>query len=188
DEGLAFVELATRRGLLDLWDINISSLQEWGEDAGPSRFYKTNHQAPWTAEARRIAKVPVVGVGRFTDPDEMLRVLRSGQYDIIGCARPSIADPFLPRKLDEGRAEDISECIGCNLCIARFEYGVPIVCTQNPTALEEYRRGWHPERFQKADRPGKVLVVGAGPAGLECARVLGRRGYAVDLCEAQPAL
>jgi dimethylamine/trimethylamine dehydrogenase len=188
DEGLAFVELVTRHGLLDLWDINISSLQEWGEDAGPSRFYRTNHQAPWTGEVRRIARVPVVGVGRFTDPDEMLRVLRSGQYDIIGCARPSIADPFLPRKIDEGRVEDICECIGCNMCIARFEYGVPIVCTQNPTALEEYRRGWHPERFAPADRPAKVLVVGAGPAGLECARVLARRGYPVDLCEAAPEL
>ena len=106
-------------------------------------------QPPGAVDARgeAIAKVPVVGVGRFTDPDEMVRVLRSGQYDIIGCARPSIADPWLPRKIDEGRTDDIAECIGCNQCIARFEYGVPIVCTQNPTALEEYRRGWHPERF-----------------------------------------
>ena len=104
DEGLAFVELCHALGLVDLWDVNISSLQEWGEDAGPSRFYKTNHQAPWTREVKKVAKVPVVDVGRFTDPDEMVRVLRSGQCDIIGCARPSIADPWLPRKIDEGRA------------------------------------------------------------------------------------
>jgi dimethylamine/trimethylamine dehydrogenase len=188
EEGLAFVELVTRHGLLDLIDVNISSLQEWGEDAGPSRFYKANHQAPWTAEVKRLAKVPVVGVGRFTDPDEMLRVVRSGQYDIIGCARPSIADPWLPRKVDEGRVEDIAECIGCNMCIARFEYGVPIVCTQNPTALEEYRRGWHPERFAPAAAEEMVLVVGAGPAGLECARVLARRGYQVHLCDAEAEL
>ncbi len=188
DEGLAFVELVTRLGLLDMWDINISSLQEWGEDAGPSRFYKSNHQAPWTGSVKSIAKVPVVGVGRFTDPDEMLRVVRSGQYDIVGCARPSIADPWLPRKIDEGRIEDICECIGCNLCVARFEYGVPIVCTQNPTVMEEYRRGWHPEKFAPADDAGTVMVVGAGPAGLECARVLGRRGYDVHLCEAEAEL
>ena len=152
---------------------------------GPSRFYKTNHQAPWTSEVKKIAKVPVVGVGRFTDPDEMLRVLRSGQYDIIGCARPSIADPWLPRKIDEGRIEDIAECIGCNQCIARFEYGVPIVCTQNPTALEEYRRGWHPERFATRGDDELIAVVGAGLAGLECARVLGKRGYRVHLIEAE---
>ena len=182
DEGLRFVEHVTRLGLVDLWDVNISSLEEWGEDAGPSRFYKSNHQAPWTREVKRIAKVPVVGVGRFTDPDEMVRVLRSGQYDIIGCARPSIADPWLPRKIDEGRVDDIAECIGCNQCIARFEYGVPIVCTQNPTALEEYRRGWHPGTLRAARASDElILVVGAGPAGLECARVLGRRGYRAHL-------
>lgn len=188
DEGLAFVELVTRLGLLDLWDINVSSLQEWGEDAAPSRFYKSNHEAPWTHRVKSIAKVPVVGVGRFTDPDEMLRVVASGQYDIVGCARPSIADPWLPRKIDEGRIEDICECIGCNMCVARFEYGVPIVCTQNPTALEEYRRGWHPEKFAQAARALSVMVVGAGPAGLECARVLGKRGYDVHLCEAEKDL
>lgn len=188
DDGLRFVDHVTQLGLVDLWDVNISSLEEWGEDAGPSRFYKSNHQAPWTREVKRVAKVPVVGVGRFTDPDEMVRVLRSGQLDIIGCARPSIADPWLPRKIEEGRADEIAECIGCNQCIARFEYGVPIVCTQNPTALEEYRRGWHPERFAAKSDDEEILIVGAGPAGLECARVLGRRGYRAHLIEAEAEL
>ncbi|MCX7304183.1 MAG: FAD-dependent oxidoreductase [Hyphomicrobiales bacterium] len=184
EDGLRFVEHVTKLGLVDLWDINISSLQEWGEDAAPSRFQKSNHQMPWTSEVRSIAKVPVVGVGRFTDPDEMVRVIQTGQLDIIGCARPSIADPWLPRKVDEGRLDDIAECIGCNQCIARFEYGVTIVCTQNPTALEEYRRGWHPEKFAPRTDDDLVLVVGAGPAGLECARVLARRGYLTHLVEA----
>jgi dimethylamine/trimethylamine dehydrogenase len=190
DEGLQFVELATRLGLVDLWDVIIGGAGEdmWGEDSGPSRFYESNHQAPWNGEVKRIAKAPVVGVGRFTDPDEMVRVIRSGQLDIIGCARPSIADPWLPRKVDEGRVEDICECIGCNVCISRFNLGSTIVCTQNPTALEEYRRGWHPERFALVPAPSTVLVVGAGPAGLECARVLGLRGYDVHLCEAAETL
>ena len=130
----------------------------------------------------------MVGVGRFTDPDEMVRVIKSGQLDIIGCARPSIADPWLPRKIDEGRVDDICECIGCNVCISRFNLNSTIICTQNPTAMEEYRRGWHPERFAPSARPSQVLVVGAGPAGLECARVLGLRGYEVDLVEAEATL
>lgn len=188
EDGLRFIQYVTRLGLVDLWDVNVSSLEEWGEDAAPSRFQKSNHQAPWTGEVKRIAKVPVVGVGRFTDPDEMLRVVSSGQYDIVGCARPSIADPWLPRKIDEGRVDDIAECIGCNQCIARFEYGVSIVCTQNPTALEEYRRGWHPEKFAPRAEDELVLVVGSGPAGLECARVLGRRGYRTHLVEADATL
>ena len=188
DEGLRFIEYATRCGLVDLWDVNISGLHNWGEDAASSRFHGTNHQLPWTREVRRIAKVPVVGVGRFTSPDDMVTAVTSGQVDIIGCARPSIADPWLPRKIDEGRIEDICECIGCNMCISRFERGGVIVCTQNPTALEEYRRDWHPERFAATVEPCSVIVVGAGPAGMECARVLGLRGHEVHLVEAEPLL
>jgi dimethylamine/trimethylamine dehydrogenase len=190
DEGLAFVEYITKLGLVDMWDIIIGGSGEdmWGEDSGPSRFYKSNHQSPWNAEVKRIAKVPVVGVGRFTEPDEMVRVIRSGQLDIIGAARPSIADPWLPRKIDEGRVEDICECIGCNACVSRFNLNNMIICTQNPTALEEYRRGWHPERFEPTPNPEMVLVVGAGPSGLECARVLGKRGYDVHLVEAKEQL
>lgn len=190
DEGLAFVEYITKLGLVDMWDVIIGGSGEdmWGEDSGPSRFYKSNHQAPWNSAVKAIANVPVVGVGRFTDPDEMARIVRTGQLDIIGCARPSIADPWLPRKIDEGRVDDICECIGCNACISRYNMSNAIICTQNPTALEEYRRGWHPERFETAPDAKTVLVVGAGPSGLECARVLGRRGYDVHLCEARETL
>ena len=160
DEGLRWVELADRLGLVDLWDVILGGAghDAWGEDSGPSRFYKSNHQAPWNSEVKRIAKVPVVGVGRFTDPDEMVRVIKSGQLDIIGCARPSIADPWLPRKIDEGRVEDICECIGCNVCVSRFNLNSTIICTQNPTAMEEYRRGWHPGKICRDRAP----VAGAG--------------------------
>ena len=185
DDGIKFVELATERGLVDLWDLNISTFAEWGEDAGPSRFYKSNHQAPFTRGFKEAANVPVINVGRFTSPDDMAQVINSGQADIIGAARPSIADPFLPRKIDEGRTDDIRECIGCNICISRWERGAAMVCTQNATANEEYRRGWHPEEFDQVEDAGSVLVVGAGPAGMECARVLGMRGYDVHLCESE---
>jgi dimethylamine/trimethylamine dehydrogenase len=104
--------------------------------------------------------------------------------DFIGAARPSIADPFLPRKIEEGRLDDIRECIGCNICYAGDGLGVPIRCTQNPTMGEEWRRGWHPEFIAKKGSESSVLVVGAGPAGLEAARALGQRGYKVTLAEA----
>src|SRR3990172_9006315 len=111
--------------------------------------------------------------------------ITGGRLDIIGAARPSISDPFLPNKIDEGRVEDVRECIGCNVCISRWETGAPpMMCTQNAAANEEYRRGWHPEKFKKANSEDSVLVVGAGPAGMECARVLGERGYDVHLREA----
>jgi dimethylamine/trimethylamine dehydrogenase len=185
DEGLKFVQLADSQGLVDVWDLNVGDIAEWGEDAGPSRFYKAGHQRAWTDEATRVAKVPVLGVSRETSPDDMAARLHEGRLDILGFARPSIADPFIPNKIAEGRYEDIRECIGCNVCISRWEIGgPPMICTQNATANEEYRRGWHPEKFAKTKSTESVLVVGAGPAGMECARVLGERGYDVHLREA----
>jgi dimethylamine/trimethylamine dehydrogenase len=137
---------------------------------------------------KQLTTTPVVGVGRFTSPDTMVRMIRDGVLDFIGAARPSIADPFLPRKIEEGRLEDICECIGCNICVSGDATKTPIRCTQNPTMGEEWRRGWHPERVRPRATEAKVLVAGAGPAGLEAARVLGMRGYEVILAEATSQL
>jgi len=185
DEGVAFIKAMD--DLVDYWDINIGTLN-WGEDAGSSRFFDSNHQAQYTQHAKKASKKPVINVGRFTDPEVMIKALNSGQCDIIGAARPSIADPFLPKKIEEGRYNDIRECIGCNICVSRWEKGgPPIWCTQNPTSGEEYRRGWHPEKYIPTKNPDlPIVVVGAGPAGLECAMTLGLRGYnTVHLIEAE---
>jgi dimethylamine/trimethylamine dehydrogenase len=183
---LPFVELVD--DMVDVWDINVSGISEWGEDATPSRFYPSGRQLHWQAAVKSVSKKPVLGVGRWTNPDMMADAIESGQLDIIATCRPSISDPFLPQKIDEGRLDDIRECIGCNICISRWEIGgPPLICTQNATAGEEYRRGWHPERFEPAaNADNDVLVVGAGPAGMECAMVLGKRGMRrVHLVEAQ---
>ena len=169
-DGVRFVEHVDH--LVDLWDLTIGSSagNEWGQDAGPSRFLPENHEKPLTGQIKlgNHTDKPVVGVGRLTNPDTMVEIIKSGQFDLIGAARPSISDPFLPKKIEEGRLDDIRECIGCNQCIARWELGgsAHLVCTQNATAGEEYRRGWHPEIFTAArNREKSVLVVGGGPAG-----------------------
>ena len=166
--------------LPDLWDLTLSS---WDNDSQTSRFAEEGFQEPFVTGIKALTTKPVVGVGRFTSPDMMVRQIRSGILDLIGAARPSIADPFLPRKVEEGRLEDIRECIGCNICVSGDFTMTPIRCTQNPSMGEEWRRGWHPERIRAATSPARVLVVGAGPAGLEAAMMLGRRGYAVTLAE-----
>ena len=182
EDGLRFIELADP--YLDFWDVNIGDIAEWGEDAGPSRFYSMGHENAWVQHIKQATNKPVVGVGRYYDAEKMLQVVQSGIIDIIGAARPSIADPWLPRKIEEGRPEDIRTCIGCNVCISRWEMGgVPFVCTQNATAAEEYRRGWHPEKFEAKGSDDDVLVVGAGPSGAECARVLMERGYTVHVVD-----
>jgi dimethylamine/trimethylamine dehydrogenase len=130
----------------------------------------------------------VVGVGRFTSPDVMVKQVKSGVLDLIGCARPSIADPFLPKKVEEGRIEDIRECIGCNICVTGDMTMSISRCTQNPTFMEEWRKGWHPEGMNAKGASSNVLVVGAGPAGLEAAWALARRGYDVAIAEASGEL
>jgi dimethylamine/trimethylamine dehydrogenase len=118
----------------------------------------------------------------------MANIIRRGVADLVGAARPSIADPFLPDKIRQGRIEDIRECIGCNICASADVMGIPIRCTQNPTMGEEWRRNWHPERIPSKASDKELLVLGGGPAGLECARTLGERGYQVNLLEARREL
>jgi dimethylamine/trimethylamine dehydrogenase len=167
--------------LPDLWDVKLDSSPT---DCPPSRFASEGSHERHIDFVKQLTRKPVVGVGRFTSPDTMVGQVRRGVLDLIGAARPSIADPFLPAKIDAGREQDIRECIGCNICISSWHDSVPIRCTQNPTVGEEWRRGWHPERIAPAGGTGSVLVIGAGPAGLECALSLGRRGYEVTVAEA----
>ncbi|HRD63274.1 MAG TPA: FAD-dependent oxidoreductase [Nocardioides sp.] len=188
DEGVRFIEHLD--DLVDYWDLHVGGMTAQGEDIGPSRTHAENHQRDYVAVAKAHTSKPVVNVGRFTNPDTMAAAIRAGQCDIIGGARPSIADPFLPSKIERGLLAEIRECIGCNVCISKFDFGSRIACTQNATIGEEYRRGWHPERFTPAaNRDRTVLVVGAGPAGLECATVLAKRELAgVHLVDARAAL
>jgi dimethylamine/trimethylamine dehydrogenase len=171
--------------LPDLWDINV---HDYGLEMGVSRFVQEGSLEETMYYVKSITSKPVVTVGRFTSPDTMVSQVRKGIVDFIGAARPSIADPFLPRKIEEGRPEEIRECIGCNICYSGDSLSYPLRCTQNPTMGEEWRRGWHPERIQPTSSNATVLVIGAGPAGLEATRALGQRGYSVLLAEASAEL
>ena len=178
-EGRDVVEALSN--LPDLWDVNISG---WSRDSGTARYDAEGHQEEFTSFVKTVTQKPVVGVGRFTSPDTMVSQLKRGVLDMIGSARASIADPFLPNKIREGRVDDIRECIGCNVCVGVEMDGVVVRCTQNPTMSEEWRRGWHPEQIPAAEKVQTVLIVGGGPAGLEAALTLARAGHEVTLAEA----
>lgn len=165
----------------DLWDVNLS---DWSNDSQTSRFAKEGYQESYTGFVKSVTTKPVVGVGRYTSPDTMVRLIKSGHLDLVGAARPSIADPFLPKKIEDGRLDEIRECIGCNICVSGDNTSVPMRCTQNPTIGEEWRRGWHPEIMTQSSSTDRVLVIGGGPAGLEAATSLIKAGRTVTLVEA----
>ena len=178
-EGKAVVEMLAE--IPDLWDVNVS---DWSNDSATSRFEpEQGYQQEYVKFVKQVTSKPVVGVGRFTSADAMLSQVNQGILDLIGAARPSIADPFLPEKIRTGQQDHIRECIGCNICVASDGINMPIRCTQNPTMGQEWRLGWHPEKIPAAKSSASVLVVGAGPAGLECSLQLAKRGYQVTLAE-----
>ncbi len=187
--GLDRAEVQDVLGLIgelpDLWDFCMGT---WPHDSQSSRFAEEGFQEKFIKGLKALTSKPVVGVGRFTSVDAMVRQIRSGVMDLIGAARPSIADPFLPKKIEDGRIEDIRECIGCNICVTGDYLMSPSRCTQNATFGDEWRRGWHPEKFAKRQTSARLLVVGAGPAGLEAARVAAMRGYEVALAEGENEL
>ncbi|MEM6375871.1 MAG: FAD-dependent oxidoreductase, partial [Pseudomonadota bacterium] len=179
-EGREAVEMLA--DLPDMWDVNIS---DWSYDSQTSRFSREGFQEDYVSFVKGVTSKPVAAVGRYTSPDAMVSAIKRGVVDLIGAARPSIADPFLPKKIEEGRVEDIRECIGCNICAAWNNLSAPARCTQNPSFGEEWRKGWHPEKIAPCKSDSHILVVGAGPAGLEAAHALGKRGYRVTLAEAR---
>jgi dimethylamine/trimethylamine dehydrogenase len=173
--------VAMHAELPDLWDFAHGT---WEACSGTSRFKPEGAQEDLIRGIKRLTPKPVVGVGRFTSADMMVRQVKQGILDFVGAARPSIADPFLPKKIDENRIEDIRECIGCNICVTGDMTMSLSRCTQNSSFMEEWRKGWHPERMPAKKTDTRVLVIGAGPAGLSAAHRVGLRGYEVALAEA----
>ncbi len=182
-EGRDVVDLLA--DLPDLWDVNLS---DWSNDSQTSRLSVEGYQEDYIRFVKQITGKPVVGVGRFTSPDAMASQITRRVLDLIGAAPPSIADPLLPLKIAEGRSDDIRECIGCNICPSCENSFVPIRCTQNPTMMEEGRNLWHPEVMAAKVSEDAVLIIGGGPAGLEAALSLGRRGHVVTLAEARDVM
>lgn len=126
--------------------------------------------------------IPVIHAGRITDIATAARAVEDGHVDMVGMTRAHMADPHLVKKLMEGRGEDIRECVGANYCIDRIYMGAPALCLHNPATGREATM---PHIVPKAEKGGrKIVVVGAGPAGLEAARVSAERGHRVVLFEA----
>lgn len=130
------------------------------------------------ARVRAAVGVPVITFGRL-EPDEAEQALTDGQADFVAFGRKLIADPDLPNKLAEGRTDDVRPCIYSYRCIGNIALRVPMSCVVNAQSGKEHHLALEPTAA-----PRTVLVVGGGPAGMEAARLLARRGHRVTLREA----
>jgi len=137
-----------------------------------------------SAAVKQVVDVPVLVVGRITDPLVAENILRKGDADMVVMGRALLADPDLPRKAQDGRLDDIAPCIGCSIgCFGRITQLQPLTCTVNPTVGREREMALAP-----AARRKKVLVAGGGPGGMEAARVAALRGHDVTLYEKESGL
>jgi 2,4-dienoyl-CoA reductase-like NADH-dependent reductase (Old Yellow Enzyme family)/thioredoxin reductase len=143
---------------------------------------------PLTTQLKGIVKhCLITSEAGIRTPDNAETILSAGEADLVSIVRGQIADPHLARKVTEGRAEDIRGCISCNqMCWGRRSRDYWISCLINPSAGREFE--WGGDRFSPAKVPKSVLVVGAGPAGLEAARAAAESGHRVEIVEASSVL
>ena len=179
---LEIVPLLTATGKLDY--ISIAAGTNYERKSAtyiiPSHYFIPGQFADLSERVKKLVDVPVIGVGRINTPALAEQLLAEGSMDLVGMARELIADPYLPNKAREGRLEDIRVCVACNQsCKGHQERGVPITCIYNPVAGREKKWAEMPQ----AAAGEKVVVVGAGPAGMEAARVAAERGHAVIIYE-----
>ena len=146
----------------------------------PSAFYPRGVNVYLAAEIKKHVKKPVACVGSLNDPAQMEEIIATGQADIVEIGRALLADPYLPSKALAGNAEDITPCLRCYECFGETSKSETVKCTVNPTMGQQL-----PEKFghKAPDRVKKVLIAGGGPAGMEAAITLARRGHDVTLAE-----
>ena len=138
----------------------------------------------FAGEVRRETGFPVFHAARIADIATARHAISSGKLDMVGMTRAHIADPQIVKKLIEGREQDIRPCVGATYCLDRIYLAGEALCIHNPASGREATM---PHRIARTkSQPKKIVVVGAGPAGLEAARVAAERGHQVILFEATP--
>jgi mycofactocin system FadH/OYE family oxidoreductase 2 len=177
------VRILDRDGLLDYFNTSLGTATHTLFMVEGSMHLPPGYQLFTAAALREVTDLPVVGIGRMKDPLQAEQALVDGVCDLVGMVRQQIAEPATARKAREDRVEEIRLCVSCNQdCIGREGLNLEIGCIENPAAGHELRLAAAARAAGPASR--RVLVVGGGPAGMQCAVAAARRGCEVTLCEA----
>jgi mycofactocin system FadH/OYE family oxidoreductase 2 len=176
--------LFEQSGLIDFMDLSIATFYNLYLVEGTMHM-PLGYTIPLAAGMREKVKLPVFCTGRINDPVMAEKVLEAGQADMIGMCRGLICDPFLPQKAQTGRLDDIRHCIADNQgCIGRIGMNKTLGCIQNPCVGREKEMGGETGTTPAAVKK-KVMIVGAGPAGMWAAKTAAGRGHDVTLYERQ---
>jgi NADPH-dependent 2,4-dienoyl-CoA reductase/sulfur reductase-like enzyme len=175
-------------GLVDYLTINVGQISTYAGSAAsvPGMAYPSAVYLETAGRVRRAVTVPVFHACKIADLPTAEFAIKSGHLDMVGMVRAHLADPYIVAKLQRGEEERIRPCVGAGYCIDRIYQGHRGLCIHNPATGRELTmphviaRSAHPDK--------KIVVVGAGPAGLEAARVCAERGHRVTLFEAASEL
>ncbi len=173
------IAMAVEEAGIDLIHVSVGTYGS--PDAPTVALYAKNHAwiVDFAEEVKKVVDIPVITVGRFNDPCLANMAIKAKKADFVAMGRGSLADPYLPKKAEEGRFDEIRQCIGCDQgCISRLNMQEKITCVLNPTLGREYEL-----TEVAAETPKKVVVIGAGPAGLTAAAEAGKAGHDVVVLE-----
>lgn len=182
DETRRQLEVLMAAEVYDFYDLSIGAAHSEYMTIS-SMTVPENYAFPAATAAKRVVgdRAAVFVAGRVLDIHAAASAVSAGSADMVGMTRAHLADPHIVRKAREAREDEITRCIGENVCVRRALEGHPVACVVNPAAGREAL--WGDGSLRRADTPLDVLVVGAGPAGLRFAATAAARGHAIRVVE-----
>jgi 2,4-dienoyl-CoA reductase (NADPH2) len=180
EESLESIKIAEEAGC-DYLSVTVG----WQESLG-SVISRDIPMGKWLYVAertKRAVNIPISMAYRLFVPDIPEKAIAEGKLDIWEMCRPQIADPALPNKIRWDKEEDIIPCIACQVCLARLFRDAPVTCTARPSCGHENEPEWGYYGFAKAEKKRKIIVAGAGIAGLQAARIAAEKGHEVIVYE-----